>query len=108
MDKRNTKQTLVIKLVCVLLSFGLWLYITNIQSPIRTYTLKDVSVKLLNTQSLKQFGLAISPKQTFTVDLSLEGDAKDIYSVTKDQFSLTADLGEYALKTGINNIRSIG
>ncbi|MBM7835440.1 CdaR family protein [Clostridium sardiniense] len=104
MDKRNTKQTLVIKLVCVLLSFGLWLYITNIQSPIRTYTLKDVSVKLLNTQSLKQFGLAISPKQTFTVDLSLEGDAKDIYSVTKDQFSLTADLGEYALKTGINNI----
>lgn len=104
MDKRNTKQTLVIKLVCILLSFGLWLYITNIQSPTRTYTLKDVPVKLLNTQTLKQFGLAISPKQTFSVDLSLEGDAKYIYSVTKDQFSLTADLGEYALKNGINNI----
>lgn len=104
MDKRNTKQTLIIKLVCVLLSFGLWLYITNIQNPIRTYTLKDVPVKLLNTQTLKQFGLAISPNQTFSVDLSLEGDAKNVYSATKNQFSLTADLGEYALKNGINNI----
>lgn len=104
MDKGSKKQTLIIKLVCILLSFGLWLYITNIENPTKSYTLRGVPVKLLNTQTLKQFNLAISPDQTFDVNLSLEGDTKDIYSVNKDQFSLVADIGEYALKTGINNI----
>lgn len=104
MDKGSKKQTLIIKLVCVLLSFGLWLYITNIENPTRSYTLKGVPVKLLNTQTLRQFDLAVSPDQTFDVNLSLEGDSKDIYSVEKDQFSLVADIGEYALKTGVNNI----
>lgn len=104
MDKGNKKQTLIIKLVCILLSFGLWLYITNIENPTKSYTLRGVPVKLLNTQTLKQFNLAISPDQTFDVNLSLEGDTKDIYSIDKDKFSLVADIGEYALKTGINNI----
>lgn len=104
MDKRKAKHTLIIKLVCVLLSFGLWIYVTNVENTIRTYTLKGVPVKVLNVETLKNYGLALSPNQDFTVDLNLEGDAKYIYSVTKEQFSLTADLGEYALKDGVNNI----
>lgn len=104
MDKRNTKQTLGIKLLCLLLSFILWLYVSNVQNSVRTYTLKDVPVKVLNTESLKSYGLALAPDQNFSVDLKLEGDVKYIYSVSKDQFALTADIGEYALKSGINNI----
>lgn len=104
MDKRNTKQTLGIKLLCLLLSFILWLYVSNVQNSVRTYTLKEVPVKVLNTESLKSYGLALAPDQNFSVDLKLEGDVKYIYSVSKDQFSLTADIGEYALKSGINNI----
>lgn len=104
MDKKDKRQKIIVKLVCVLLSFGLWIYVTNIQSSIRTYTLKDVPVRLLNTKSLNQFNLAISPGQDFTVDLKIEGDSKYIYSVTKGEFSLVADMGEYALKTGVNNI----
>ncbi|MEG0133582.1 MAG: CdaR family protein [Clostridium sp.] len=104
MDKRNKKQTIGIKLVCLLLSFILWLYVSNVQNSIRTYTLKGVPVKVLNTESLKAYGLALSPDQSFAVDLKLEGDIKYVYSVSKDQFDLTADLGEYALKSGVNNI----
>ena len=104
MDKRNTKQTLGIKLLCLLLSFILWLYVSNVQNSVRTYTLKDVPVKVLNTESLKSYGLALAPDQNFSVDLKLEGDVKYIYSVSKDQFALTADIGEYALKNGVNNI----
>ena len=80
MDKKDKRQKIIVKLVCVLLSFGLWIYVTNIQSSIRTYTLKDVPVRLLNTKSLNQFNLAISPGQDFTVDLKIEGDSKYIFS----------------------------
>lgn len=104
MDKRNTKQTLGIKLLCLLLSFILWLYVSNVQNSVRTFTLKDVPVKVLNTESLKSYGLALAPDQNFSVDLKLEGDVKYIYSVSKEQFALTADIGEYALKSGINKI----
>lgn len=105
MDKGNTKkQTLIIKLVCVLLSFGLWLYVTNIQNTTRSYTLKGVPVKVTNTAALKEDGLALAPNQTFSVDLDLEGYSKYIYAATKSQFSLSANLGEYALKQGVNNI----
>lgn len=104
MDKRNTKQTLGIKLLCLLLSFILWLYVSNVQNSVRTFTLKEVPVKVLNTESLKSYGLALAPDQNFSVDLKLEGDVKYIYSVSKEQFALTADIGEYALKSGINKI----
>lgn len=104
MDKGNSNQTLIIKLVCVLLSFGLWLYVTNIQNTTREYTLKGVPVNITNTSALKEDGLALAPNQTFTVDLDLEGYSKYIYAATKSQFSLSANLGEYALKQGVNNI----
>lgn len=104
MDKKDKRQKLIVKLVCVLLSFGLWIYVGNVQSSIRSYTIKNVPVKLVNTDALRQFNLAISPDQDFTVDIKIEGDSKYIYSVTKEDFSLVADMGEYALKTGVNNI----
>lgn len=104
MDKGNKKEKIIIKLICLLLSFGLWIYVTNVENPIQTYTLKNVPVKLTNTEHLKDYDLAIAPNQNFTVDLKLEGDANQLYSVNKDQFNLVADLGEYALKKGENNV----
>lgn len=104
MDKRDKKEKIMIKLICLLLSFGLWIYITNVENPIQRYTLKNVPVKIINSEKLKDYGLAIAPNQNFIVDLRLEGDAKNLYSVNKDQFELVADLEEYALKKGENNV----
>ncbi|MGL4850303.1 MAG: CdaR family protein [Clostridium sp.] len=104
MDKGSTKERLIIKLVCVLLSFCLWIYVTNVETVIKTYTLKNVPVQVTNTEALKNQGLALAPNQKFNVDLNLEGPSKEIYSVKPDDFIIKADLGEYALKKGINNI----
>ncbi|MGL4876016.1 MAG: CdaR family protein [Clostridium sp.] len=104
MDKGSTKERLIIKLVCVLLSFCLWIYVTNVETVIKTYTLKNVPVQVTNIEALKNQGLALVPGQKFNVDLNLEGPSKEVYSVKPSDFIIKADLGEYALKKGVNNI----
>ena len=101
---RTKKRSVIVKGVCLLLSFILWLYVSNVENPIRTSDLKGVPVELLNQEILNSSNLYLSKNQNFSVDLKLEGKAKDIYSLKKDDFVLKADLNNYALKVGENNI----
>lgn len=103
MDKGNEKG-LGIKVICVILAFGLWLYITNVNNPTRTTDLKGIEVELINEDTLVKSNMVISPEQKITVDLNLEGPANEIYSVKKEDFVIKADLSTYALKKGENNI----
>ena len=103
MDNGNEKK-LIVKLICVLMSFGLWLYVTNVENPTRKSDIKDVPVELINVDSLSSSNLALLSNQKFTVDLKIEGPANIIYSLNKNEFKLKADIGAYALKKGDNNI----
>ena len=103
MGKRKDKQ-IIVRLVCIALSFALWLYVTNVENPTRTSTLKNVPVTIENVESLNSSNLVLSPNQDLSVDLKLEGSANDIYSVKRDEFKLKVDLSQYALKKGENNV----
>ena len=104
MGKGNKNKSLVAKLICLLLSFGLWLYISNVENPVRTYELKGVPVELINKESIAKSNLAIVGDENFTVDLTLEGATSDVTKAKKDSFKLTADMSSYALKNGENII----
>lgn len=101
---RTKKKSLIVKFVCVLLSFVLWLYVSNVENPTRTSDVKGVAVELENQEVLSASNLYMSQDQNLTADLKLEGAANDIYSVNKNDFTLKADLSGYALKKGENNI----
>ena len=103
MDERKDKK-IGVKLICVLLSFSLWFYISNVENPNRTLNLSNVPVEIINEDVLKSLNLALSPNQDFYIDLKLEGPANQIYTVSKDDFKISVDLGNYALKSGDNNI----
>ena len=103
MDKGNEKR-LGVKIICVILAFGLWLYITNVDNPVRTTDLKGVEVQLINEDALAKSNMALSPGQKITVDLNLEGPSNEIYSIKKEDFVIKMDLSTYALKKGDNNI----
>lgn len=42
---KTKDSTLIVKLICLLLSFGLWLYISNVENPVRTYEIKNIPVE---------------------------------------------------------------
>lgn len=103
MDK-SENGTLIVKIICLLLSVVLWLYISNVENPLRTYELKGIPVELINEDSLVDSKFAIVNKQPFTVDLRLEGPSSEILKVKKEDFKIVADMSAYALKVGENTI----
>ncbi|QLY79481.1 CdaR family protein [Clostridium intestinale] len=103
-QKSSKKRQIIIQLICLVLSFGLWLYISNVENPVTTYNLDKVPVELINETALNNSGLTLSPNQNVYVDLKLEGPRSELYSVKRDQFKVTVDLGDYVLKKGENSV----
>ena len=103
MDK-SENRTLIVKIICVLLALCLWLYVSTIENPLRTYELKNIPVELTNEDSLTDSDFAIVNKQQFTVDLKLEGPTSEVINVKKEDFKIVADMSTYALKNGENTI----
>ena len=104
MDNRKTKQKIIVQIVSLFISIGLWLYVTNTENPIRTVEVSKVPVQLLNANDLSKQGMALVPNQSIYVDLKFEGYSQDVYKLNKDNFSIKIDLAEYALKLGDNSI----
>ena len=98
------RQQLIIKIVCVIISFGLWLYITNSDNNIITYTVKNVKVELINVDVLAQYKLAQVPTGEYTVNLTIKGLASEVRTVKPDSFKIVADMAGYSLKKGENSI----
>ena len=94
----------MVKLVCLLLSFGLWIYISNIENPIKQYTITNIPVQIVNLDVLKEDNLTLAPDQNFTISLTIQGTSINIYSINKSQFTVVANLSNYTLKSGDNSI----
>lgn len=61
-------------------------------------------VEIKNADSLKDAGLALVPNQQFYVNLKIEGNSQDLFSVDKSDFTISVDLNEFVLKNGENKI----
>jgi YbbR domain-containing protein len=104
-DKRKDRQ-IGIKIVCVIASFILWLYIANVEDPKRPMPLKNVPVKLENVDTLTQQKLTLLPDQPDpTITLNLKGPASEVNRVTADQFEVVADLSTYRFSKGQWSVR---
>lgn len=104
MDKGNKNQTLVARIICLLLSFGLWLYVSNVENPVRTFEVRGIPVEVMNEKALDNAGFAISNPKQFTVDLRIEGTSSEISKINKEDFKVAVDMSAYALKAGENTI----
>lgn len=103
MDEKKDRKVIV-KLVCVLLSFSLWFYVTNVENPNRTVTIRNIPVTIKNASNLRSLGLVLAPNQDYSINVKIEGQASDVYSVKAEDFSLVVDLKDYALKKGSNTV----
>lgn len=102
MEKEKT-TSIIVKILCVLLSVALWLYITKTENPNITYNVRNIPVNFTNIDVLESKNLFIEHSDSYTVDIKVEGKTSDP-KVTKDDFNLYVDLYEYALKEGVNKL----
>ncbi|MBD5645396.1 hypothetical protein HYH96_16085 [Clostridium botulinum] len=103
MGKKSKTKNIIVKICCIIASFALWLYIFNIENPIKEQKI-TVPVNIVNKESMNEMELALVPKEASTVTLIIKGNVKDIYSVKAEDFKVEADLNSFGLKKGENQI----
>lgn len=103
MGKKSKTENIIVKICCIIASFALWLYIFNIENPIKEQKI-TVPVNIVNKESMNELELALMPKEVNTVTLVIKGNVKDIYSVKAEDFKVEADLNSFGLKKGENKI----
>ena len=101
---KNKENDLLIKIICLIMSFGLWIYLTNVENPTKTVRINNVAVRLVNTESLADQSLVLVPGQTVTVNLSITGPASTVYRALSTDFRVEVDMSEYDLVKGINEL----
>lgn len=108
MDKKKNKnktEGLIVKILCLMISFILWIYIVISLNPILTTKVYNIPVNIINSLSLRKNGLILLPDQRFTVNLTVEGNAGDIYNLKPENFEIFLDLSLYDLQKGDNVVR---
>lgn len=103
MDEKNKKKQLLIKFLCVIAALSLWLYIYNIENPIKDTNI-TVPVEITNMSSLSDMKLALVSDKPLTVTLSVRGSVTDISNMKASDFSLVADMSGYVVKKGESKI----
>ncbi|APF27367.1 ybbR-like family protein [Clostridium sporogenes] len=103
MGKKSKTENIIVKICCIIASFALWLYIFNIENPIKEQKI-TVPVNIVNKKSMNELELALMRKEVNTVTLIIKGNVKDIYSVKAEDFKVEADLNSFGLKKGENKI----
>ncbi|MBP1919061.1 CdaR family protein [Youngiibacter multivorans] len=101
---KNKENDLLIKIVSLIMSFGLWIYLTNVENPTKTVRINNVGVRLVNTESLADQSLVLVPGQTLTVNLSITGPASTVYRALPTDFRVEVDMSGYDIMKGINEL----
>ncbi len=103
MEGKVKKHQVILKICCVIASFVLWLYIFNVENPLRE-THVVVPVQVLNKDTVAKSNLVPLGEENLSISLTIKGNASDIYSIKPSSFKLVSDLSAYAVKKGENKI----
>jgi len=103
MERKISQNQIFIKICCVVVSFIIWLYVFNVQNPVRQRKI-DVPVKIVNKGELSKSNLVQVDGGDLQVSLEIKGNASDVFSVKPQDFKLECDIGSYVVKKGENNV----
>ncbi|MDD2483701.1 MAG: CdaR family protein [Eubacteriales bacterium] len=86
------KEKTINIILAVVIALILWAYVIGEVNPTTTQVIDNVSVELLNVQSLTSRELAVSGDSDFTVDVVIQGTRADIAAMDRDEIVAEADL----------------
>lgn len=101
-NSRFFSKNTTAKIVSIIFAFTMWLYVMGEVNPQSIIEFKDIPVKLLNTENLKQTGLIVMGQEDFAIDVKLQGRRNDLYKVRSEDIIATADIRGY--QKGVSSI----
>lgn len=102
---KKQKNEIVVKIMCVLISFTIWVYLSNIENPVQTIKVRNIPVKLVGIDNIEQSKLALLNNiQSAVVNLSVKGKTLTLNKITASDFEVSVDLSEYALNKDVKRL----
>ena len=86
-----------LKILSVIIAIVMWIYVIEATNPMKAQTFTDVSVQLLNEESLAARGLALSGEANYTVDVKVEAKRADLSKISDADIIANADLFGYSM-----------
>lgn len=87
------KNKMLMALLSLAISFGLWLYVVTVISPESETTIENISVELMGTNTLSAKNLiVVSDTDDLKMSLTLKGNRSDLRALNSDNITILADL----------------
>lgn len=87
------KNKMLMALLSLAISFGLWLYVVTVISPESETTIENISVKLMGTNTLSAKNLiVVSDTDDLKMNLTLKGNRSELRALNSDNITILADL----------------
>jgi YbbR domain-containing protein len=91
------------RIISILFAVALWLYVASEQNPMEYRNIKDVPVRLINTEAINTSGLIVRDAQDYKIDVTLQGKRSVLAEIKASEIIADADLRGHTQK-GVNNV----
>jgi len=81
-----------LKLIALVISFVIWLFVTNSNNPVRSTTIQNVPINIVNEDSIADIGKIVEPEGSDTVTLKVTERRSVLNRLTRSNFYVEADL----------------
>ncbi|HOC07906.1 MAG: hypothetical protein GXY97_04715 [Clostridiales bacterium] len=98
-----TNKKVNTRIISILFAVALWLYVASEQNPTEYKSIKDVPVRLINTETVGASGLVIRDPQQHKVDVNIQGKRSVLAEIKSGDILAEADLRGYT-RRGVNNV----
>lgn len=109
--KNKLCNNVILKIVSLIVAVALWLLVINIEDPQVTTTIKNIPVHILNESAITGNDEAYDILSGETVDIKVTGPRTIVDSLSKEDFTATADFKDLSktnavpINISINNTR---
>ena len=98
---KSMTNGLVLKLIALLIAFIIWLFVTNSNNPVRSMTIQNVPINIVNESSIADIGKVVEPVGSDTVTVKVTERRSILNRLGRNNFYVEADL------ENINELESV-
>jgi len=85
-------RDLGLKVIAVVIAFVIWVFVTNSNNPVRSITIGNVPINMVNEDSIADIGKVAEPAGTDTVTLKVTERRSVLNRLNRSNFNVSADL----------------
>ena len=89
---KTLTRDLALKIIAVITAFIIWVFVTNSNNPVRSITISNVPINLINEESIADIGKVVEPIGSDTVTLKVTERRSILNRLSRSNFNVEADL----------------